>query len=226
MRAAWAAHGAGFLDAQTAGRVAAAYGLRVPFSGLASSADEAVLLAGQAGYPVVLKLIAADVVHKADVGGIALNLTDAAAVRAAWERMIGERAGAQGMVQQMAPKGTEVILGAQRDPQFGPLLMFGMGGIYVEVLRDVAFRLAPLCELDAQEMIAETAVGKILKGVRGQPPGDVAAVVATLRRVGQLVSDFPCLKELDVNPLIVGPAGAGAWAVDVRMAVDREPGRE
>lgn len=223
LQAAWAAHGAGFLDAQTAGRVAAAYGLRVPFSGLASSADEAVLLAGQAGYPVVLKLIAADVVHKADVGGIALNLTDATAVRAAWERMIGERAGAQGMIQQMAPKGTEVILGAQRDPQFGPLLMFGMGGIYVEVLRDVAFRLAPLCELDAQEMIAETAVGKILKGVRGQPPGDVAAVVATLRRVGQLVSDFPCLKELDVNPLIVGPAGAGAWAVDVRMAVDREP---
>ena len=219
---AWAAQGAGFLDAEVAGQIAAAYGLRVPFSGIAATAAEAVQLAEQAGGPVVLKLIAPGVVHKADVGGIALNLQGAEAVRAAFERMVKEP-GQQAMVQQMAPRGQEVILGAQRDPQFGPLLMFGMGGIYVEVLKDVAFRLAPLCAEDARAMLAETAAGRIMEGVRGESPGDIPAVVETLRRVGQLVGDFPCVSEMDVNPLIVGPEGAGAWAVDVRIAIDGAP---
>ena len=229
LAAAWEAKGRHFLDAETAAQVAAAYGIRVPRSGLAQTADQAVALAESFGYPVVVKLIAADVVHKADVGGIALNLGHADAVRAAFERMVGSRTGAPSrpgsaaMVQQMAPAGQEVILGMQRDPQFGPLLMFGLGGLYVEVLRDVSFRLAPLNERDAETLVAETAVGKILKGVRGQPPGDLAAVVDTLRRVGQLVSDFPCLAELDLNPLMVGPLGQGAWAVDARMAVDQPP---
>jgi acetyltransferase len=111
----------------------------------------------------------------------------------------------------------------QRDPQFGPLLMFGMGGLYVEVLRDVAFRLAPLSARDAADLVAETAIGQILRGVRGQAPSDLAAVTDTLLRVGQLASDFPCLSELDLNPLIVGPEGQGAWAVDARMAIDAEP---
>jgi len=127
------------------------------------------------------------------------------------------------MVQEMAPEGREVILGAQRDPQFGPLLMFGLGGIYVEVFKDVAFRLAPLAEHDAQEMIAETAAGQLLAGVRGEAAGDLAATVDTLRRVGQLVHDFPCIAEMDINPLIVGAAGEGAWAVDVRIAIDSAP---
>jgi len=229
LAAAWEAKGRHFLDAETAAQVAAAYGIRVPRSGLAQTADQAVALAESFGYPVVVKLIAADVVHKADVGGIALNLGHADAMRAAFARMVGFHAGAlsrpgsAAMVQQMAPAGQEVILGMQRDPQFGPLLMFGLGGLYVEVLRDVSFRLAPLNEHDAETLIAETAAGKILKGVRGQPPGDLAAVVDTLRRVGQLVSDFPCLAELDLNPLIVGPLGQGAWAVDARMAVDQPP---
>jgi len=220
---AWDRQGAGFLDAQTAAQVAAAYGIRVPCSGLAGSAEEAVALAERCGYPVALKLIAPGVIHKADVGGILLNLRDAAAVHAGFAQLTQGRADYQVLVQQMAPKGQEVILGAQRDAQFGPLLMFGLGGIYVEVLRDVAFRLAPLNEVDAQEMIAETAVGKILRGVRGQPPADLPAVVATLRRVGQLVSDFPAIREMDINPLIVGPAEAGAWAVDVRIALDQRP---
>ncbi len=223
LSAAWTARGKGFLEAETAAQVAAAYGIRVPRSGLARTVDEAVALAQSFGYPVALKLIAAGVVHKADVGGIALNLGEASSVRAAFERIAGSRASAQAMVQQMAPRGTEVILGMQRDPQFGPLLMFGMGGLYVEVLRDVAFRLAPLSAQDAADLVAETAVGKILKGVRGQSPGDLSAVVDTLLRVGQLAVDFPCLAELDLNPLIVGPAGQGAWAVDARMALDAEP---
>jgi acetyltransferase len=224
LREAWERSGEGFVDAEVAARVADAYGIHVPFSGIAETVEEAVALAEEEGYPVVVKLIAPGVVHKADVGGIALNLESAGAVRSAAERMLKGGPGHDVMVQQMAPEGQEVILGAQRDPQFGPLLMFGMGGIYVEVLKDVAFRLAPLSERDARDMVGETAAGQIMAGVRGQTPGDVAAVVETLRRVGQLVADFPCIAEMDINPLIVGGEGEGAWAVDVRMRLDREPG--
>jgi acetyltransferase len=227
LRAAWAARGEGFLTAEESAELAAAYGVRVPFSGVADSADEAVELA-EGHYPVVAKLIAPGVVHKADVGGIALNLKGAAEVREAFERMVepnelGKDAERSVMIQEMAPEGQEVILGAQRDPQFGPLLMFGMGGIYVEVLKDVSFRLAPLNETDARDMLRETAAGQIMEGVRGQTAGDVDAVVDTLRRVGQLVTDFPAVAELDINPLIVGPEGEGAWAVDVRVRLDADP---
>ncbi len=221
--AAWRENGAGFLDSETAAQVAAAYGIQVPFSGIAGTAGGAVELAEKAGYPIVMKLIAPGVVHKADVGGIVLNLRSEQEVREAFETMVGDNADYQVMVQRMAPKGQEVILGAQRDAQFGPLLMFGMGGIYVEVMKDVAFRLAPLNAEDARAMIAETAVGKIMAGVRGQPPADVAAVVETLRRVGQLIHDFPSISEMDINPLIVGEEGEGAWAVDVRIAIGGEP---
>jgi acetyltransferase len=206
------------LDAQAGAEVAAAYGLTTPPSDLAETAEEAAALADAFGYPVALKRVAPGVVHKADVGGIALGLDSAGAVRAAFEGIVepGERA----MVQRMAPEGREVIVGAQRDPQFGPLLMFGLGGIYVEVLEDVAFRLAPLNDAEAREMMAETAAGRLLEGVRGQPPGDVAAVVETLIQVGQLMVDLPQVAEVDLNPLIVGPAGEGAWAVDVRILLE------
>ncbi len=217
--AAWAQGGAGFLDADTAARVVGAYKVPVPFSGLAATADEAVALAKKAGYPVVLKRIAADVIHKADVGGLALDLRDANAVRAAFGRVTdGGRTCA--MVQRMIPAGHEVILGAKRDAQFGPQLMFGMGGLYVEILRDVAFRLAPISAEDARGMVAETAAGRILEGVRGAPPADISAVVDIVQRVGQLVSDFPRIAEMDINPLIVGQTGSGAWAVDVRIRID------
>jgi acetyl coenzyme A synthetase (ADP forming)-like protein len=216
--AARARHGTGFLDAETAAQVARAYGIAIPSSGLTADVDEAVALAEKAGYPVVLKRIAADVVHKADVGGLALDLRDADAVCAAFDR-VTDGGRTRAMVQRMIPKGQEVILGAKRDAQFGPQLMFGMGGLYVEILRDVAFRLAPIGAEDARGMIAETAAGRIMQGVRGEPPGDIAAVVETLRRVGQLIADFPSIAEMDINPLIVGPAGSGAWAVDVRMRI-------
>ncbi|MGC9357522.1 MAG: acetate--CoA ligase family protein [Anaerolineae bacterium] len=208
---------AGFIPAETAARIAAAYGIQVPYSGVAPTVEEAVTMAEKAGYPVVAKLIAPGVVHKADVGGIALNLQNADEVREAARRMLKGGLERSVMIQQMAPAGREVILGAQRDPQFGPLLMFGMGGIYVEVLKDVAFRLAPIAEIDARDMIMETAAGQILRGVRGEEGKDVGAVVETLRRVGQLVTDIPLIAELDINPLIVGPEEAGAWAVDVRI---------
>ncbi|MGC9469657.1 MAG: acetate--CoA ligase family protein [Anaerolineae bacterium] len=223
LRQAWEQQGKGFLDAEMAAQVASAYGIRVPRSGLAASQATAVSLARSFGFPLAMKLIAPGVIHKADMGGIALNLQDVDAVQEAFRQMVGEDPDRQVMIQEMAPAGHEVILGAQRDPQFGPVLVFGLGGAFVEVLKDVAFRLAPLNEDDARGMIMETAAGQILSGVRGQPPADIDGVVATLRRVGQLVTDFPCISELDINPLIVGTASDDAWAVDVRIALDTEP---
>ncbi|MCK4316364.1 MAG: acetate--CoA ligase family protein, partial [Anaerolineae bacterium] len=120
----------------------------------------------------------------------------------------------------------EVIVGAQRDEQFGPLVMFGLGGAYVEVLRDVAFRLAPLTRAEAREMVAETAAGRLLAGVRGQGARDIEGAVEALRRVAQLMADLPEVAEVDLNPLIVGQAGGGAWAVDVRIVLKEDAGRE
>ncbi len=197
--------------------VAAAYGLSVSPSGLASSAEEAAALAERVGYPVAVKRVAPGLVHKSDAGGVALDLSDAGAVRTAFAHMI--KPGERGFVQRMAPKGLEVIVGARRDPQFGPLLMFGLGGATVEVLQDVAFRLAPLSEVEAREMVNGTAAGRLMAGVRGQPPADLEAVVEALCRVGQLMADLPQVAEVDLNPLIVGPAGGGAWAVDARFVI-------
>jgi len=205
------------LDPQAGADLAAAYGLRVPPSGLASTAEEAVALAEQIGNPVALKRVAPGVVHKSDAGGVAQGLAGAGAVRGAFAQMI--RPGEQGFVQRMAPRGLEVIVGAQRDEQFGPQVCFGLGGAYVEALRDVAFRLAPLDEAEARELVAGTAAGRLLAGVRGQPPGDLDGVVAALLRVAQLMVDLPQVAEVDLNPLIVGPAGEGVWAVDVRIVL-------
>ena len=205
------------LDPQAGAQIAAAYSLQTPPSGLAANGEEAAALAERIGYPVALKRVAPGVVHKADSGGVALGLEDADAVRAVFAQVV--MAGEQGFVQRMSSKGLEVIVGAQRDAQFGPLVMFGLGGVYVEVLQDVAFRLAPLSEAEAREMVAETAAGRLLAGVRGQPPGDVDEVVEALLRVAQLMVDLPQVAEVDLNPLIVGPAGEGAWAVDVRIVL-------
>ncbi len=214
------AAGRRMLDAHAGAELAAAYGLSVPRSDLVNTADEAVAAAERMGYPVALKRVASDVVHKSDVGGVALNLRDADAVRDAFREIVED--GEKAFVQGMAPEGLEVIVGAQRDRQFGPLVMFGLGGVYVEALEDVAFRLAPLSEDEAREMVAGTAAGKLLEGVRGQPPGDIEAVVDALRRIGQLMVDVSELSEIDLNPLIVGEAGEGAWAVDVRIVMKGE----
>ncbi|MFW6135467.1 MAG: acetate--CoA ligase family protein [Chloroflexota bacterium] len=204
------------LDAHAGARVAGAYGLSVPPSGLTGTAEQAVGLADRVGYPVALKRVAPGIVHKSDVGGVALNLSDAGALRDAFHAVVGQ--GEQAFVQKMAPAGLEIIVGAQRDRQFGPLVMVGLGGIYVEVLEDVAFRLAPLNQTDAQNMLMETAAGKLLAGVRGQPRRDVDAVVDTLRRVGQLIADQPAISAIDLNPLIVGEEGVSA--VDVRVVLE------
>jgi len=203
-----------------------AYGVRFPGSALVKTADEAVKAASQFGFPVVLKVASPDISHKTDVGGVAVGLEDAGALRAAWERMQGSlrvrapTARIDGFeVQQQVPGGKEVLVGLQRDPSFGPIIVYGMGGIYVEALHDVTFRLAPMRPLSAQHMIESVRGYPLLKGVRGEPPSDISALAEVIERVSQLAVDCPEVAELDLNPLIVRPAGEGVVAVDARVVL-------
>ncbi len=201
-----------------------AIGLRVPQTTLARNADEAIAAAQRIGYPVVFKIASPDILHKSDIGGVKVGIANDADARDAFD-LITYRAqrfmpDAQiwGVtVQQMIPAGREIIIGMSRDPQFGPLLAFGLGGIYVEVLKDVTFRIAPITARDADEMMNEIRGASLLRGVRGEVPSDLKAVRDVLLRVSQLVSEFPEIVELDVNPLIVH--AHGAVGIDVRVVV-------
>jgi acetyl coenzyme A synthetase (ADP forming)-like protein len=206
-----------------------AYGIRIPASELATSADEAVELAEAIGYPVVMKIASPDILHKTDIGGVKLGITNATDVRDAFDLLIyratrympdAEIWGC--LVQEMVRGGKEVIVGMNNDPQFGPLMMFGLGGIYVEALKDVTFRIAPFSRQEAEEMVAEIRAYSLLKGVRGEKPSDIEAIVDTLLRLSQLVTDFPEVMELDVNPLMVFEAGRGAVGVDMRLVLNAE----
>jgi len=204
-----------------------AYGLRIPRSEIAPSPESAIEIASQIGYPVVLKIASPDILHKTDVGGVKVGLQNAEAVRDAFELMVYRaqryipEARIWGcLVQEMAPAGgLEVLVGMNRDPQFGPLVTFGLGGIYVEILKDVTFRLAPFSRQEAEEMIGEIRAHALLDGVRGKPPMDKEAIVDTLMRIGQLVLDFPEIAELDINPLMVYPRGQGVIAIDMRLVL-------
>jgi len=210
------------------------YGFSTVPNVLARNADEAAAAADKMGYPVVMKISGPKILHKTDVGGVRLNLTDAAAVREGFEGMVAtvrERMGADVeiwgvLVQKMLPKGKEIILGMTRDPKFGPLLMFGLGGIYTEALRDVAFRLAPLREGVAKEMVRDIRSYRLLEGVRGEPPSDMAAVAECLMRLSQLVTEHPRIQELDINPLFVYPRGQGAVVADARVILNDEQKQE
>lgn len=206
-----------------------AYGLRLPGNKLATSANEAVQFAREIGYPVVMKIVSPDILHKSDAGGVRVGVQDDAEVLAAYKAIRANAlrykrdADVWGVaVQEMVKPGREVILGVTHDPQFGHLVMFGLGGIYVEVLKDVSFRVAPLTPSQAETMVHEIRSFPLLAGVRGQPPADLAAIVDALLRVSQLVTDFPEIIELDVNPLVVNPAGGGATAVDARIILTGE----
>jgi len=202
------------------------YGFTVPQSRLAKTPEEAIEIAEEIGYPVVLKIASPDILHKTDVGGVKLNLRSADDVRDAFDLMV-YRAGRYVpgahlwgcQVQQMVPGGREILLGMSRDPQFGPLVAFGLGGIYVEVLKDVAFRVAPFSRQEADEMIREIRSYRLLEGVRGEPPADHEAMVDALLRISQLVTDFPEIVELDINPLVVFEEGRGAMAIDMRLVL-------
>ena len=218
----------GFIPEEVAFQVLEAYGFPVLPWGVAKTPEEAVSVARQIGYPVVLKVLSPDIVHKFDVGGVQLNLNSDSDVKQAFEKIINSvkqhlpEARIEGViVQAMAKKGREVILGLKRDPQFGPILMFGLGGIYVEVLRDVTFRFAPVRELGAYRMVRDIRTYKLLEGVRGEPPADIDKIVECIERLSQLAIEQDLIEELDINPLIVYPQGEGAVVVDVRIMVRR-----
>jgi len=203
-----------------------AYGFVTPKGSIATTADQAVNIAGQLGYPVVLKIWSPDILHKSDVGGVKLGLKTDQEVRDAFDLMMyripQKRPDAKilgVLVQEMCRKGKEVILGMNRDPHFGPLMMFGMGGIMVEVLKDVSFNLAPLTAEEAGQMLVSTKTYQMLKGVRGQEGVDIEKIAEGLQRLSQLVTEFPQIQQMDINPYIVGPEGTTPIAVDARMSV-------
>ncbi|MFX1319471.1 MAG: acetate--CoA ligase family protein [Promethearchaeota archaeon] len=201
------------------------YKLPVAKFKIAETEDEAVKAADTIGYPVVLKILSRDVIHKSDVGGVIINVKDADAVREGYQSIISnvqkhvEHARIKGIfVEEFVPAGVEVIIGAIKDPQFGPALMFGLGGIFVEVLKDVSFRVAPITKYDAQEMLHEIKGYPILTGVRGQEPRDTEALVDILLKISKLVTDYPVINQLDLNPVF--SYSKGAKCVDARIILE------
>jgi len=205
--------------------VCADYGIPVTRFALAKNDAEAVECADKIGYPVVLKIVSPDIIHKSDIGGVILDLKNAEGVREAYGRILKNvkkhdaKARITGiLVQEMAPSSTEVIVGAIKDPQFGPAIMFGLGGIFVEVLKDVTFRIAPIREDEACEMMSEVKAYPLLEGYRNTPPADTKAIVRILLDTSKLVTDHPEIKELDLNPIIVYEKGAKT--VDARIILE------
>ena len=214
-----------FLLEPEAKAVCAEYGIPVTKFKVAQSETEAVKFAEKIGYPVVLKIVSPDVVHKSDVGGVVVGLKTAKDVRNAYAQILENvkkhKAAAKiigVLVQEMAPSSTEVIVGAIKDPQFGPALMFGLGGIFVEVLKDVTFRVAPITIDEAREMITEVKAYPLLKGYRNQPPADTEAIVQILLNTSRLVMEHQEIKELDLNPIMVYEKGAKT--VDARIILE------
>ena len=211
----------GDAEAQT---ILKAYGFTTPKSDVAPTPDEAVALCEEIGYPVVAKIASPDILHKSDIGGIIVGVSSADEMREAFDTLIARAKEHQPdatiwgvQVQEMVTNAREIIIGMNRDPQFGPLVMFGLGGIYVEVLKDVTFRVAPMSRIQADEMVRSIRSFKLLTGVRGQAASDLDAVGDAILRISQLVTDFPEIAELDINPLLVREQGQGAVAVDMRL---------
>jgi acetyl-CoA synthetase (ADP-forming) len=200
------------------------YGLPVPGYGLARSEEEAVELAERVGYPVVLKVVSPDISHKSDVGGVILGVRSAEEVRSSYRRILENvKARAPGsrvygvLVQRMAKPDLEVIVGGIRDPVFGPVVMFGLGGVFVEVLKDVSFRVAPLSDADADDMVREVRGYRVLEGFRGSPPRDLDALKKVILGVSRMMVEVGEIAELDLNPVILYPRGEGALIVDARV---------
>jgi acetyl-CoA synthetase (ADP-forming) len=201
------------------------YGIPVTKFDLAKSKEEAVKFANAIGFPTVLKIVSPDIIHKSDIGGVIVGLKNADDVREGYNRILqnvqkhDSKARIVGvLVQEMAPPSTEVIVGAIKDPQFGPAIMFGLGGVFVEVLKDVTFRVAPITEDDACEMISEVKAYPLLKGYRNTPAADIGAITKILLNTSRLVTDHMEIKELDLNPVIVYEKGAKT--VDARIILE------
>jgi len=217
--------GRNFLLEPEAKAICIEYGIPVTAFRLAKTEEEALKFADDIGYPVVLKIVSPDILHKSDVGGVIINLKNHEEVKDAHRKILSNvkkhKADAEIvgiLVQEMAPKSTEVIIGATKDSQFGPALMFGLGGVFVEILEDVTFRIAPITEQDAREMITEVKAYPLLKGYRGQPPADIDTIISILLNTSNLVMDHQEIKELDLNPIMVYEKGAKT--VDARIILE------
>ena len=208
-------------------QVLEAYGLPILKSRLAKTEEDALKVAKELGYPVVAKIASPAIVHKLDAGGVIVGIGDATELSRAYRKIISTAEALVGKekiwgveIQQMAGKGIEIFLGSKRDPKFGPVILFGLGGTFVEVFRDISFRIAPLREWSTKAIVEKSKIGKILQGYRGQP-ADIEKVSECLGRLSQLVMDFPEIEELDVNPLVVYPLGNGARALDGRIVLKK-----
>jgi len=206
--------------------ICAQYGITTPEFDVASNAENAVESAKKIGYPVVMKIVSQDILRKTDAGGVKVGLENDAEVKSGFEEILQNAkkykkdANIIGvLVQKMAPSSTEVIIGALKDPQFGQTLMFGIGGIFVEVLKDVTFRIAPIVEKDAKEMIGEIKAYPILKGYRNTPPADEGAIVNILLNVSKLIMEHPEINQMDLNPIMVYENGASV--VDARIILEK-----
>ena len=201
------------------------YGIPTTEFNVAKNSTETVEFAEKIGYPVVLKIVSPDIIHKSDVGGVIINLKDAKDVQNAYKQIIDNakkhkpNAKIIGiLVQEMAPSSTEVIVGVTKDPQFGPAIMFGLGGIFVEVLKDVTFKIAPITRDEAREMITEVKAYPLLKGYRNLPSADIDVIVQILLNTSRLVMEHQQIKELDLNPIMVYEKGAKT--VDARIILE------
>lgn len=200
-------------------------GIQVTDTRLAKDKAEARQIAKELGYPVVLKIVSPEIIHKSDIGGVKLGLTDDAAVGAAHDEIISAAKQAapsaklHGVsVQAMAEPGTEIIIGMSKDPQFGPVLMFGLGGVLVEVLKDVAFRIVPLTDRDVKQMVREIKGFPVLQGYRGQDPANIAEIEQAILKLSNYVQQHEEIKELDLNPIFAYKDGLAA--VDARIVLE------
>jgi acetate---CoA ligase (ADP-forming) len=203
-----------------------AYEFQVPEGILATDSESAVAAAEKIGYPVAMKIVSPDIIHKSDAGGVKLSLSDPEQVRDFYDLLTlrvnryASNARLEGIyIEKMCPRGLEVIIGMRRDFQFGPMLMFGLGGIFVEVLKDVAAGLAPITAEEATQMLISTRSYELLKGSRGQAQVDLSSISRGLQRISQLVTDFPQIEELEINPFTVGGEGTEPVVVDARMTL-------
>ncbi|UCE11625.1 MAG: acetate--CoA ligase family protein [Candidatus Thorarchaeota archaeon] len=210
------------------------YDIPIPKYETAASPDEAAEKSKKIGFPVVLKILSKDILHKSDAGGVKLNLKNEDEVKTAFSEIMENAKGygkekgidvdlSRGVfITEFVEMGTEVIVGVTKDAQFGHALMFGLGGIFVEVLKDVTFRLIPLREIDAREMVSEIKAAKILEGVRGENPRDVEALIDVIMKVSKMVEENPDIIELDCNPTFIYEKGKGALVVDARILIEGE----
>jgi acetyl coenzyme A synthetase (ADP forming)-like protein len=215
-----------WLTAAQAYELLGCYGIPLANMGVATSPDEAADIASKLHFPVAVKLDSSSLIHKTDVGGVVLGLSSANEVRKAFNDIkakltdLGRQSEMAGVVvQEMVQGGIETIAGVTQDPSFGPLIMFGFGGVYTELIKDVALRLHPLTDLDAREMINSIKMAKLFEGYRGSPPSDVKALEDLLLRLSAMVEDLPQINELDFNPVMVMPEGEGAWVIDAKIMV-------